>query len=87
MNLVLKEIDLDTHLIYYKNGNLITRGKTDYGKTYSGILGQIRRADIRQLLRDILSKKKNLDKEFSKKYGFGYDEKAFEEIESIIQRQ
>ncbi len=85
-SLVELAVDNDYTLIYYKNGNLITRGKTDYGKTYSGILGQIRRADIRQLLRDILSKKKSLDKEFSKKYGFDYDKKAFEEIESFIQR-
>ena len=86
-SLVELAVDNDYTLIYYKNGNLITRGKTDYGKTYSGILGQIRRADIRQLLRDILSKKKNLDKEFSRKYGFDYDEKAFEEIENFIQRR
>ena len=84
-SLVELAVDNDYTLIYYKNGNLITRGKTDYGKTYSGILGQIRRSDIRQLLRDILSKKKNLDKEFSEKYGFRYEEKAFEEIESFIQ--
>ena len=86
MNLVLKEIDLDTHLIYYKNGNLITKEATDYGKSYKDILGQIRSSNIRQLLRDILTKKKKLDKEFSRKYGFDYDEKAFKEIESFIQR-
>ncbi len=86
MNLVLKEIDLDTHLIYYKNGNLITKEATDYGKNFKQIIGQIRRSDIRQLVRDLLTKKKNLDKEFSEKYGFRYDEKAFEEIESFIRR-
>jgi len=86
-NLVLKEIDLDTHLIYYKNGNLITKEATDYGKNFKQIIGQIRRSDIRQLVRDLLTKKKNLDKEFSEKYGFRYDEKAFEEIENFIQRR
>ena len=86
-NLVLKEIDLDTHLIYYKNGNLITKEVTDNGKNFKQIIGQIRRSDIRQFLRDILTKKKSLDKEFSRKYGFEYDEKAFREIESFIQRQ
>ena len=86
MNLVLKEIDLDTHLIYYKNGNLITKEVTDNGKNFKQIIGQIRRSDIRQFLRDILTKKKSLDKEFSRKYGFDYDKKAFKEIESFIQR-
>jgi len=80
-------IESKAQIIYYKNGNLISREATDYGKNYSDILGQIRRTDIRQLVRDLLTKKKNLDKEFSEKYGFRYDEKAFEEIESFIQRR
>ena len=84
MNLVLKEIDLDTHLIYYKNGNLITKEVTDNGKNFKQIIGQIRRSDIRQFLRDILTKKKSLDKEFSKKYGYDYDERAFTEFEKLI---
>ena len=85
-NLAENTIETNAQIIYYKNGNLITKEATDYGKNYSDILGQIRRTDIRQLLRDILTKKKNLDKEFSRKYGFDYDEKAFKEIESFIQR-
>ena len=80
-------IESKAQIIYYKNGNLISREATDYGKNYSDILGQIRRTDIRQLVRDLLTKKKNLDKEFSEKYGFRYEEKAFEEIESFIQRR
>ena len=85
-NLAENTIETNAQIIYYKNGNLITKEATDYGKNYSDILGQIRRADIRQLVRDLLTKKKNLDKEFSEKYGFRYEEKAFEEIESFIRR-
>jgi len=86
-NLAENTIETNAQIIYYKNGNLITKEATDYGKNYSDILGQIRRTDIRQLLRDILTKKKNLDKEFSRKYGFDYDEKVFKEIESFIKKQ
>ena len=85
-NLAENTIETNAQIIYYKNGNLISREATKYGKNYSDILGQIRRTDIRQLVRDLLTKKKNLDKEFSEKYGFRYEEKAFEEIESFIQR-
>jgi hypothetical protein len=73
--------------MYYKNGNLITKEATDYGKSYREIIEGLQRSDIRQLFRDILTKKKSLDKEFSRKYGFDYDEKAFEEIESFIKQQ
>ncbi len=83
-NLAELAVDNDYTLIYYKNGNLITRGNTDYGKTYSGILGQTGRADIRQLLRDLLTKKKQIDKEFAEKYGYDYDERAFSEFEKFI---
>lgn len=83
-NLAELAIDNDYTFIYYKNGNLITRGANDYGKTYSGILGQTRRADIRQLLRDLLSKKKEIDREFAEKYGYDYDERAFSEFEKLI---
>ena len=82
--LVELNVDGESSLIYYKNGNLITRDKTDYGKNYSGILGQTGRADIRQLIRDLLSKKKNLDKEFAEKYGYDYDERAFSEFDRLI---
>ena len=83
-NLVKLNVDGESSLIYYKNGNLITRDKTDYGKNYSGILGQTRRSDLRQLIRDLLSKKKNLDKEFADKYGYDYDERAFSEFDRLI---
>jgi len=85
-NLAENTIETNVTFMYYKNGNLITKEATGYGKSYRDIIEGFQRSDIRQLLRDILSKKKNLDKEFSKKYGFDYDEKAFKEIESYIQR-
>ena len=71
-NLVELNVDDAAHIIYYKNGNLITRDKTDYGKNYKQILGQTRRSDIRQLVRDLLTKKKDLDKEFSEKYSLPF---------------
>ena len=82
--LVELNVDGESSLIYYKNGNLITKDKTDYGKNYSEILGQTRRSDIRQLVRDLLSKKKNLDKEFADKHGYDYDERAFSEFDGIF---
>ena len=83
-NLVELNVDADSTLIYYKNGNLITKDKTDYGKNYSGILGQTGRSDLRQLVRDLLSKKKNLDKEFADKYGYDYDERAFSDFDKLF---
>lgn len=82
--LVELNVDGESTLIYYKNGNLITRDKTDYGKNYSEILGQTRRSDLRQLIRDLLSKKKNLDRDFADKYGYDYDERAFSEFDRLI---
>ena len=86
-NLAENTIENNTTFMYYKNGNLITKEATDYGKSYRDIVEGFQGSDIRQLLRDILSKKKTLDKEFSRKYKFDYDEKAFQEIESFIQKQ
>jgi hypothetical protein len=86
-NLAENTIETDATFMYYKNGNLITKEATDYGKSYREIIEGLQRSDIRQLFRDILTKKKSLDKEFSRKYGFDYDEKAFEEIESFIKQQ
>ena len=83
-NLVELNVDADSTLIYYKNGNLITKDKTDYGKNYSEILGQTGRSDLRQLIRDLLSKKKNLDKEFADKYGYDYDERAFSDFDKLF---
>ena len=83
-NLVELNVDDAAHIIYYKNGNLITRDKTDYGKNYKQILGQTRRSDIRQLVRDLLTKKKDLDKEFSEKYRYDFDERAFSEFDELI---
>jgi len=55
-----------------------------YGKNYKQILGQTRRSDIRQLVRDLLTKKKDLDKEFADKYRYDYDERAFSEFDELI---
>ena len=85
-NLAENTIESNTTFMYYKNGNLLTKEVKKYGKSYRDIIEGFQRSDIRQLLRDILTKKKILDKEFSKKYGFDYDKKAFEDIESFIQR-
>tara|TARA_B100001250_G_C19658238_1_gene725848 strand:- start:333 stop:617 length:285 start_codon:yes stop_codon:yes gene_type:complete len=76
-NLAENTIETNTTFMYYKNGNLITKEATSYGKSYRDIIEGLQRSYIRQILRDILTKKKSLDKEFSRKYGFDYDEKTY----------